>query len=238
MESKQFTVDLGKNFSAMGEKKQLKLINSFPKYLKSIRKRMIQYYREKKTESVFYEAEQVYPEIVGKIHYFNTPMYDVLITLASKMAALKKGMRAAGISTEEFVKFNIELTRSKTAKIPSFLRSILGKIYLSKLMRKYLKRVAKSATVNGWPTKLIDGSKENNFDMSVETENCQMVAFWESVGESDIKPYCTFFDFTSAELLGIGLRQVSTIDSGVCKYCFCKKGKVEWPDAVQKILTN
>ena len=74
--------------------------------------------------------------------------------------------------------------------------------------------------------------------MSVETKNCQMVEFWESVGEDDIKPYCTFFDFTSAELLDIGLKQVSTIDSGICKYCFYKKGNVEWPDAVQRIFAQ
>lgn len=238
MESTKFKVDLSKNFSAIGEKKQLKLIKSFPKYLKSIKKSMIQNFGIEKTNSVFYEAEQVYPEIVNKIPSFNTLMYDALITLASKMAALKKGMNTAGISTEEFVKFNIENTRSKAQKIPSFLRRLGGKIYLSKSMRKYLKRVAKSVTANGWPTKLIDGSKENDYEMSVETENCQMVAFWESVGESDIKPYCTFFDFTSAELLGIGLKQVSTIGSGVCKYCFYKRGNVQWPDSVQKIFAQ
>jgi len=69
-------------------------------------------------------------------------------------------------------------------------------------------------------------------------KNCQMVAFWESIGEVDIDSYCVFSVFTSAELLGVGLKQVSTIDSGVCKYCFYKKGKVQWPDAVQKILAN
>ena len=198
---------------------------------------MIRYFGEEKTKSVFSEAKKAYPEIVNKTPYFNTPMYDALIIVAGKMAALKKGMKTAGISTEEFVKFNIENTRSTAQKVPAFVRILAGKIYLSRLMRMYLKRVAKSVTANGWPTRLIDGKENNDFDMSVETENCQMVAFWESIGEGDIKPYCTFFDFTSAELLGIGLKQVSAIDSGVCKYCFYKKGKVEWPDAVQKILT-
>ena len=65
-----------------------------------------------------------------------------------------------------------------------------------------------------------------------------MVAFWESVGEGDIRPYCTFFDFTSAEALGLGLRQVSDIDSGVCKYCFYKNGQVKWPESIERILEN
>jgi hypothetical protein len=65
-----------------------------------------------------------------------------------------------------------------------------------------------------------------------------MVAFWESIGEGDIRPYCTFFDFTSAEALGLGLKQVSDIDTGVCKYCFYKNGKVHWPESIQRILEN
>jgi hypothetical protein len=221
----------------IGEKKRVRLKKSFPEYLKSNRKRIINYFGEKTGEIIFSEAKHVYPGIVNKTPCFNTPMYDALIILAGKMAALKKGMKSAGIGTEEFVKFFVENTRSTARKIPSFLRNLGGKVYLSKLVRIYLKSVAESVTANGWPTKLIDGSKENDFDMSVETKDCQMIAFWESIGEGDIKPYCTFFDFTSAELLGIGLKQVSKIDSGICKYCFYKRGGVQWPEAVQKILT-
>ena len=220
------------------EKKQVKLIKSLSKYLKSKRKALESNFGSEKTETIFKVANEVYPEIVSGVPTFNTPMYDTLIALASKMAALKKGMRAAGISTEEFVKFNIEETRSTAKKVPGFLRKLGGKIYLSTPMRKYLNKVAKSVTANGWPTLLINGSKKDNYTMSIETRNCQMVAFWESVGEGDIKPYCSFFDFTSAELLGLGLKQMSDIDTGVCKYCFYKKGNVCWPDAIQNILAN
>ena len=152
------------------------------------------------------------------------------------MAALKKGMRAAGSDTDEFIKFNIEQTRLTANKIPSFLRKTTSKIYLSKPVRKYLNKVAQSVTSNGWPTTLINGSNKDDFAMSIETKNCQMVAFFEAIGEGDIRPYCTFFDFTSAEALGIGLKQVSDINTGVCKYCFYKKGKVEWPDTIQELL--
>jgi len=187
---------------------------------------------------VFTIAEMEYPKLVKQTPTFKTPMYDALMATAGKMAALKKGMNALGISTEEFVRFMIEDTRATGEKVPSFLLKLGGKIYLSKPMRKYLKKVGKSVTENGWPTRVIDGSKNDNFDMSVETRNCQMVAFWESIGEGDIRPYCNFFDFTSAEMLGIGLKQVSTIDSCECKYCFYKKGKVEWPESVQSVFAS
>ena len=220
------------------EKKQQKLKNSLPKYLKSKKKTLVQRYGEEKTDKIIAVAQQVYPEIVSALPAFKTPMYDALISVAGKMGALKKGMRAAGIPTEEFVRFNIEETRASAKKVPFVVKKLGGKIYLSSLMRRYLNGVAKSVSANGWPTKLINGTKNDDYAMSIETRDCQMVAFWESIGEGDTRPYCTFFDFTSAELLGIGLRQVSTIDSGVCKYCFYKNGHVEWPDPIQQIFKN
>lgn len=218
--------------------KQIRLIKSLPKYLQSKRKALETSYGTEKTQTILKVASEVYPEIVSRVPTFNSSMYDALIILASKMAALKKGMKAAGISTVEFVKFNIEQTRLSAAKAPMFLRKLGGKIYLSRPVRRYLNRVAQRVTKNGWPTKLIPGKKGDDFTMSLETRNCQMLAFWESVGEGDIRPYCTFFDFTSAEALGLGLRQVSDIDTGVCKYCFYKKGEVKWPSSIQQVLEN
>ena len=233
---KQITYDRIETLPHMPVKKQCKLIKVFPEYLNSKRKMMTGKYGKVKTDRIFEKALNEYPDIVKKIPVFQTSMYDTLMTMAAKMAAVKKGMRAAGIGTEEFVKFYMEDTRSTARKIPAFLRKILGKIYLSELVRNYLKKVAKTLSANQWPTRIIDGTPIDDFIMSIETRNCRMVGFWESIGEGDIKPYCTFFDFTSAELLGLGLRQVSTIDSGVCKYCFYRNGKVCWPEAVQQIL--
>ncbi|MGQ8337046.1 hypothetical protein ACUNWD_10890 [Sunxiuqinia sp. A32] len=207
------------SISPIVEKKQRKLIRSFPKYLESKRKSISRQFGTEAADKIFAEARKVYPEIVIHIRSFQTPMYDALMVTASKMAAIKKGMNAIGISTEQFIRFSIEDTRSTGEKVPSFLLRFGGKVYLSKLMRRYLKKVGKSVSKNGWPTEVIDGTKSDDFEMSIETRNCQMVAFWEAIGEGDIRPYCTFFDFTSAELLGIGLKQVSTIDTGVCKYC-------------------
>jgi hypothetical protein len=64
-----------------------------------------------------------------------------------------------------------------------------------------------------------------------------MLNFVSSVGEDDLKPYCTFFDFSVAEAMGIGLTQISTIDSGACTYCMSHKGKTIWPEAIEKIMS-
>ena len=150
--------------------------------------------------------------------------------------ALKKGMKDEGQGVEEFVSLQIEALRNQTAGIPGFIKRLMGKLYLSRLVRFMLKRVGRSASNNGWPTQVEDGKKEDEFSMKIITSNCQMLNFMHSVGEGDIQPYCTFADFTTAETLGLGLKQISSIDSGTCAYCFYKKGTVQWPDAVQNLL--
>lgn len=139
---------------------------------------------------------------------------------------------------EKFVRFQIESLRKTTARFPLILKKIIGKIYLSGFGRFFLKRVGKSASANGWPTKVIKGKNEDDYEMKITSQNCQMLNFMCSVGEEDIKPYCTFADFTVAETLGMGLKQISTIDSGTCSYCFYKKGKVHRPEAVSNALNN
>jgi len=213
-----------------------KLEKSLDAYLQKMKKPLRQRYGEKKANSIMEKSRKYYPDIMQQMPYFETPMYDSLIVLGSRMMALKKGMKDEGIGVEEYVAFNITTTRNQTEKIPSFIRKIAGKLYLSRLVRLYLKRVGKSATANGWLTEVVDGKKEDNYEMKVCTKDCGMLNFISSVGEEDLKPYCTFFDFTMAEAMGVGLTQISTIDSGTCTYCMSHNGKTMWPEAIEKLL--
>lgn len=218
--------------------KSAKLEKSLDKYLRKIEKLLIQRYSSTKAYAIIASAELNYPDIIPKIPFVDTPMYDSLLVLNSRMMALKKGMKDNGIGVEEFVSLQIENLRRQSRSIPKVIKKLLGKLYLSRLVRYLLKRVGNSATKNGWPTEVIDGGKADDFDMKIKTTNCQMVNFMVSVGEGDIQPYCTFADFAAAETLGLGLKQISSIDTGTCAYCFNKKGKVEWPEPVQNILYN
>ncbi len=213
-----------------------KLQKKLNKYLKKLEKSLNDKYGESKTNRIINGAKDHYPEIIPKIPFFDTPMYDSLLLLNSRMMALKKGMKEEGVGVEEFVGVQIETLRNQTAKIPGFVKNLMGGLYLSRLVRPMLKRVGRSATANDWPTQVIDGEKQDGYKMKIVTTNCQMLNFMCSVGEGDIQPYCTFADFTTAETLGLGLEQISSIDSGTCVYCFYKKGKVLWPEAVLKAM--
>lgn len=215
--------------------KSKKLVKANQVYLHKMRKELIELYGSEKANRIISESLKYYPDIIPKIPFFNTPMYDSLIVLCSRMIALKKSMRKQGIDTPEFVLFSIQNLRNKSSKVPRFLRRIGGQLYISKPVKFYLKKVAKSASENGWPTQCVEPEKGDAFAMKVCTQNCGMLNFIQSLGEGDLKPYCSFFDFTSAEMLGLGLEQVSNIDSGSCNYCFYKKGAAKWPDTFKNL---
>lgn len=213
-----------------------KLEKSLKKYLSKLENSLSKRYGANRTRAIISGAIHHYPDIIPKIPFVNTPMYDGLLVLNSRMMALKKGMKDEGIGVEEFVSLQIESLRRQTAYIPGVIKRLMGLLYLSRLIRPLIKKVGKSASKNDWPTQVIDGRKEDDFSMKITTSNCQMLNFMKSVGEEDIQPYCTFADFTAAEAMGLGLKQISSIDTGTCAYCFYKKGEVQWPDPVQDIL--
>ena len=215
--------------------KTSKLEKSLDKYLSGLEQFFIQKYGVVNTQTIIAKSKVYYPEIIKMIPYVNAPMYDVLLVANSRMMALKKGLKDEGICVEEFVALMIEEFRNSRRKIPRAIRSMFGKIFLSRFVRIYLKKVAKKVTKNGWPTELITGGQSDDFSMKICTMNCQMVNFMRSVGEDDLIPYCSFADFTNAESLGYSLKQTSTIESGICTFCFNKKGKVYWPESMQKM---
>ena len=189
--------------------KSKKLQKSLNKYLSGIEGHLIEAYGKERALSIMENSRTAYPDIIVKIPFFDTPMYDSLVVLNSRMMALKKGMKHELLNGEGFLKQAHE---------------------------NFLKKVAKRTTKNGWPTQVDSGSAEDSYNMKVTTENCQMVNFMRSVGEEDLVPYCSFADFANAESMGIGLKQTSTIDSGRCTFCFSKKGDVNWTDKIQKVL--
>ena len=213
-----------------------KLDKDLNRYLGKLEKSLEVRWGSDKTSSIIKKAKEHYPDIIMEIPFFNTPMYDSLILICSRMLIVKKAMKEEGIGVEEFVVFYIEDFRAKSKRIPAILRRLSGWVYLSKPVRFYLQRVARSASANGRPTELINGSRGDNFSMKLCTRDCGMVGFIRAVGEDDLIPYCTFFDFTMAEAMGVGLKHISSIDTGECVYCFNREGEIEWPESIRSLL--
>lgn len=215
-----------------------KLNKAFTKYLKRLKGPLKSGFGREKALTIINEAESIYPGIIAEIPFFQTPMYDKLVIECSRILAVKKAMRISGVGLEEFIRFYIHVTRTKYNRIPGFLRRLSGKLFLSKVSLLYLKRVGRSATANDWPTEFSGGKPGDEFDIKLCTKECGMVKFIRAVGEDDLVPHCSFFDFTAAELMGFGIKQISTIDSGECIYTMSRDGKAEWPKITRKIITT
>jgi hypothetical protein len=76
---------------------------------------------------------------------------------------------------------------------------------------------------NGCLTGLIKRKKGDDFSMKVCTRDYGMVGFIRAAGEDDLIPYCTYFDFTMAEAMGVGLKHISSIETWECVYCFTER---------------
>lgn len=215
-----------------------KIEKNFDDYLQSVRGFLSGKYGEGKTSRIIFQSRFYYYAVAKHMPYFNSKMYDQLIVTCASMMVLKKGMKDVGIGVEEFVATMIDNFRETKSKIPKSIRTIGGKVFLSKIMRTYLVKVGNKVTQEGWPTEVISGTKNDDFEMKVCTRDCQMLAFIKAIGEEDLVPYCSFFDFANAESLGYSLKQTTTIDSGVCTFCFNKKGEVHWPDSFENIFKN
>ena len=62
--------------SLIDAKKRSKLMENFPKYLKSKRKTLTQHFGVETTDKILDRAELEYPGILSKIKNFHTPMYE------------------------------------------------------------------------------------------------------------------------------------------------------------------
>lgn len=212
------------------------LMRALERYLRRMRGPLVREYGPEKTDTIITRAPDHYQGIIPKIPYYSTPAYDSLVLLCSRMMALKKAMRDEGLGVENFASLIISSIRTRADRVPLFIRRFGGRLFLSRPVRWYMKRVGRKATENGWPTEVTDGDKGDAFDMRIRTTGCGMLRFVDSIGEGDLREYCSLFDFAMAEATGIGLKQVSTLDSGECVYAVSRNGIAKWPEALARAM--
>lgn len=212
------------------------LTRALKRYLRRMRAPLTRKYGPERAEAIIARAMGHYPGIIPLIPCYHTPSYDYLVRLCSRMLALKKGMRDEGLGVEEFVLMIINSVRTRADRIPAFLRRLAGWLFLCRPMRWYIGRVGVSVTRNGWPTEVTGGAVGHPYDIRIRTTMCGMLKFVEAAGEGDLRGYCSAIDFAMAEATGVGLKQVSTIDSGACLYELRRGGKAQWPDAIRRVM--
>ena len=135
--------------------KSEKLQKALNKYLFGLKGDLIHEFGKDKAAAIIENSKIAYPEIILKIPFFDTPMYDSLVVLNSRMMALKKGMKEELLNVEDFVQFQLKILRSKMNSRPQLIRNLMGKVFLSKLMGIFLKKVARNTTKMVGPLKWV-----------------------------------------------------------------------------------
>ena len=211
---------------------QDKLVKQFKKLLNRYEVELSALYGEALTEKIITDAMPLYVELIPRIPYYETPLYRPIILLNAQLVAILKAMKKHGKPVEDFVKIQAKFFKEEYSKVPS----IMGRVYVSKFAGKFLSKMAKQGTAEGWEAEFVRGSITDDFDVSIVTKKCGLVEYLESEGMTDLINYCNFSDFIMFPAMNIGLRQPSTIAQGKCVYCMKYRGKSEIPVSLSEFV--
>lgn len=211
---------------------QDKLVKQFKKLLNRYEVELSALYGEALTEKIITDAMPLYVELIPRIPYYETPLYRPIILLNAQLVAILKAMKKHGKPVEDFVKIQAKFFKEEYSKVPS----IMGRVYVSKFAGKFLSKMAKQGTAEGWEAEFVRGSTTDDFDVSIVTKKCGLVEYLESEGMTDLINYCNFSDFIMFPAMNIGLRQPSTIAQGKCVYCMKYRGKSEIPVSLSEFV--
>jgi len=213
---------------------QDKLVKQFKKLLKRYEVELSALYNEELAKKITSEAITQYVELIPRIPYYETPLYRPIILLNSQLVAIIKAMKKHGKPVEDVVKIQAKFFKEEYSKVPS----IMGRVYVSKFAGKFLRKMARQGTAEGWEAEFIRGTASDDFDVSVVTKKCGLVEYLESEGMKDLINYCNFSDFIMFPTMNIGLRQPSTIAQGKCVYCMKYRGKSQIPASLRKVIAG
>ena len=213
---------------------QEKLVKQFKKLLNHYEVELSELYGQAFAEKVVTDAISKYIELIPRIPYYETPLYRPIILLNSQLIAIIKAMKKYGKPVEDFVKIQAKFFKEEYSKVPS----IIGRVYVSKFAGKFLSKMAKQGTAEGWEAEFVRGTDTDDFDVSVITKKCGLVEYLESEGMTDLINYYNFSDFIMFPAINIGLRQASTIAQGKCVYCMKYQGKSEIPASLSEVIAR
>jgi len=213
---------------------QDKLVKQFKKLLKRYEVELSAQYNEELAKKITSEAITQYIELIPRIPYYETPLYRPIILLNSQLVAIIKALKKHDKPVEDVVKVQAKFFKEEYSKVPS----IMGRVYVSKFAGKFLSKMARQGTAEGWDAEFIRGTASDDFDVSVVTKKCGLVEYLESEGMTDLINYCNFSDFIMFPAMNIGLRQPSTISQGKCVYCMKYRGKSQIPVSLSELIAG
>jgi hypothetical protein len=144
--------------------------------------------------------------------------------------------RGRGMSAEEYVRMITEALHGAFTRYPRWIRRIGGRLVLSGLFVRRMKRHAASSRERKYPKDWVYSVSTDTGDpgvlFRVEYSQCAACMLLEDFDAEELMPYCNVADFLMARALGFGFENPEVLGrgDGTCVGLFRKDGRCEIPD--------
>ncbi|MBI3168885.1 MAG: L-2-amino-thiazoline-4-carboxylic acid hydrolase [Chloroflexi bacterium] len=180
-------------------------------------------YGVEKAEDVIRRSEVRYEALLAEMPYiggWGNPHTDTL-TQVSSFLALYFVMKEEGKSTEEVGELVHRIADRKVETTPRFLRSLLGKLYMSKFWRRRTMKKAlasqKKEHTGNFVYEVVEGKKDE-YDWGINYLECAIVKFFHAQGADEFTPFMCYVDYILFPAMGIDLKRKGMIGQG-CSHC-------------------
>lgn len=184
-----------------------------------------------KADDVVHRSEVRYEALLTEMPYiggWDNPHTDTLTQVGSFLA-LYFVLKEEGQTTEEIGALIHRISERKVETMPHFLRSLLGRLYMSEFWRKRTQHKAlisrQKEFAGDFVYEVVDG-KPGEYEWGINYLECAIVKFFHQQGADDLTPYMCYVDYILFPGMGIDLKRTGTIGQG-CSHCdfrFSRKG--------------
>jgi len=220
-----------------------KLLKSFDRAFKRIRRLLAKTYGDEFASAVVAETRQEYERLLPALPYIggSKNFYTPIIIVNGWIIALFRVMQGRGKTAEETVKICVEFLDGVLRGWPRFFFPLVRWLVFSPFFLRMVKKQAAQSQKRTYPGDFVFTVEEGDgeaFDFAVVFSECAVNKLYEAQGVEALKPYCNFFDILSGHYVGLGVNADQTIGLG-CERCvlsYKRGGKTKVPPSLAAVM--
>ncbi len=155
------------------------------------------------------------PYVGGRKNFFSEMPVKAAVVLA-----LYRALQGRGVTLEEFGEILEAAAGVYMNTIPSWIRALAGKLWMSRLFRRIIAKHAKVSLQKTYPDdfvyQVVPGSGKHAW--GIDYLECGITKFLAGQGASELARYACVLDFVMFPAIGVTLERTETIAQG-CRRC-------------------
>ena len=164
------------------------------------------------------EFERLIPEIpyVGG----DSNSFTELMIQSASLLALYRVLKRHGQSADEIGAVVHRMAEGWVGRYPRLVRSLLGRLYLSRFWRARTRRKAQASQARRYPGEFVYEVVEGgpDFEWGVNYLECGVVKFFQAQDAEALTPHMCVLDYLLFPSIGIDLQRTGTLAQG-CTHC-------------------